>query len=489
MAGVDPLRIETLNQARVAPKRRFVLYWMTAARRTGYNFGLQRAVGWARELNRPLVILEALRVDYPWASRRLHAFILQGMTANQRALAGRPVTYHPFVETRPGQGRGLLAALAGQACCVVADQFPCFFIPRMLAAAASKIDVLMEAVDSCGLVALARPGREFARAYDFRRFLQRGLAEELAAWPQEDPLKTLPQGKPVGLPEEVLKRWPPAPSSLLRAEPGALSALPIDQEVGEVARQGGQEAAKKTLKAFLETGLERYADQARHPGAGAVSNLSPFLHFGHISAHQVFLTLADREDWSPSRPPQNPRGAKDGWLGLSPSAEAFLDQLLTWRELGYNFCRFRSDYDRYSALPSWARQTLEEHLADKREYIYSPAELERAQTHDRLWNAAQGQLLREGVIHNYLRMVWGKKILEWTEGPGQALRIMIELNNRHALDGRDPNSYSGIFWVLGRFDRAWGPERPIYGKIRYMSSENTLRKLRLGDYLDRYAPE
>ena len=201
------------------------------------------------------------------------------MAANQKALADRPVNYHPFAETRPGQGRGLLAALAGQACCVVADQFPCFFIPRMLAAAARKIDVLMEAVDSCGLVALARPGREFARAYDFRRFLQRGLAEELAAWPQEDPLKTLPQGKPVGLPEEVLKRWPAAPSSLLRAEPGALSALPIDQEVGEVAaRRGGQEAAKKTLKAFLGNrpgALRRPGPASRSRGGQQPLALSP----------------------------------------------------------------------------------------------------------------------------------------------------------------------------------------------------------------------
>jgi deoxyribodipyrimidine photo-lyase len=161
---------------------------------------------------------------------------------------------------------------------------------------------------------------------------------------------------------------------------------------------------------------------------------------------------------------------------------------VTWRELGYNMCTRRDDFDRYESLPDWARETLADHAADDRDYVYSLEQFESAQTHDRLWNAAQTQLAQEGRLHNYLRMLWGKKILEWTAAPQDALAVMIELNNKYALDGRDPNSYSGIFWVLGRYDRAWGPERPIFGKIRYMSSENTARKLRVKEYLERYAP-
>ena len=139
-------------------------------------------------------------------------------------------------------------------------------------------------------------------------------------------------------------------------------------------------------------------------------------------------------------------------------------------------------------MPDWARITLEEHAKDRREHLYSLEEFAESRTHDRLWNAAQGQLRTEGRIHNYLRMLWGKKVFEWTESPSQALEFLIELNNRYALDGRDPNSYSGIFWCLGRYDRAWGPVRQVYGKIRYMSSDNTRRKVRVNDYMDRYAP-
>jgi deoxyribodipyrimidine photo-lyase len=154
--------------------------------------------------------------------------------------------------------------------------------------------------------------------------------------------------------------------------------------------------------------------------------------------------------------------------------------------LGYNFCWHRPDYDQYGSLPDWAQQTLAEHSSDRRPTIYTLEQLQTAKTHDHIWNAAQTQLVTEGRMHNYLRMLWGKKILEWSPTPQQAMHSMIELNNRFAVDGRNPNSYSGIFWVLGRYDRAWGPERPIFGKIRYMTSDNTARKLKLTNYLQKY---
>jgi deoxyribodipyrimidine photo-lyase len=168
---------------------------------------------------------------------------------------------------------------------------------------------------------------------------------------------------------------------------------------------------------------------------------------------------------------------------MRPSAEAFLDQIVTWRELGFNLCWQRTDYDRYASLPEWARRTLAAHAADTREHVYGLEPFEAAATHDPLWNAAQRQLVREGRIHTYLRMLWGKKILQWTPSPEAALAVMVELNNKYAVDGRDPNSYAGIFWVLGRYDRAWGPERPVFGTVRYMSSVNTARKVRVKDYL------
>ena len=173
---------------------------------------------------------------------------------------------------------------------------------------------------------------------------------------------------------------------------------------------------------------------------------------------------------------------------MSQPAEAFLDELVTWRELGYVFCFHRPDYDRFESLPQFALDTLAKHAADKRPHVYSLEQLARAQTHDRIWNAAQTQLVREGTIHNYLRMLWGKKIYEWSATPELALAHMIELNNRYALDGRNPNSYSGIFWTMGRFDRPW-PERKVFGTLRCMTSDSTEKKLDLTTYLARFSPE
>jgi len=173
-------------------------------------------------------------------------------------------------------------------------------------------------------------------------------------------------------------------------------------------------------------------------------------------------------------------------VGVRPAAEACLDQLITWRELGFNMAAHRTDYDKYESLPDWARATLAKHARDERSNLYTLKDFAGGRTHDPLWNAAQRQLVTEGRVHNYMRMVWGKKILEWSRSPEDALEIMIELNNRYAIDGRDPNSYCGIFWCLGRYDRPWGPERPVFGTVRYMSSENTARKFHVAGYLRKY---
>lgn len=200
----------------------------------------------------------------------------------------------------------------------------------------------------------------------------------------------------------------------------------------------------------------------------------------------LLAALAAHEGWTADRLAAKATGKRTGWWGMSEAAEAFLDQLVTWRELGYNFCSHRADYDQYDSLPEWARRTLERHAGDPRPYVYSLDDLEAARTHDPLWNAAMNQLKREGWFHNYLRMLWGRKILEWSATPRDALAAMIHLMNKWSLDGRNPNSYSGTFWTLGRYDRAWGPERPIFGTIRYMSSDNTARKLRVKEYIRRY---
>jgi deoxyribodipyrimidine photo-lyase len=323
----------------------------------------------------------------------------------------------------------------------------------------------------------------FARAHDFRRHLQRTLPNEIHRYPLQDPLRDAPLPRLSGLPADVARRWPA--TSLGAVE---LSALPIDHGVSVVETQGGSVAATKRMRGFLDEGLSRYAEDRNHPDRDGGSGLSPYLHFGHISVHEVVRELARREDWDPGVLRPSSAGKREGWWMMSPAAEAFLDELVTWREVGFNMCALRDDYDRYESLPGWVHKTFDEHADDPRDDLYSPEELEAAQTHDEIWNAAQRELVTTGRMHNYLRMLWGKKILQWTPSPRDALAVMIHLNNKYALDGRNPNSYSGIFWCLGRYDRAWGPQRPIFGKVRYMTSDSTRRKLKLRTYLQRYGP-
>jgi deoxyribodipyrimidine photo-lyase len=460
---------------------------MVAARRTRSNFALDRAIELADHHRKPLVVLEALRCDYPFASARLHRFVLDGMAENQREFARAGIRYYPFVEPSLAAGKGLLEAPAQNAVAVVTDDFPCFFLPRMLESAARRLVIPLEAVDSNGLLPMRATDRVFTRAHSFRRFLQKELAPHLGERPTPDPLHDHGLPPAPTLPASIQRRWPAAAPGLLAGSIADLAALPIDASVGPVAVRGGSAAGTRLLERFMEERLDDYGQGRNHPDSDSSSGLSPYLHFGHVAADEVFEALVRREDWTPDRRLAKATGSRHGFWGMTEASETFLDQFVTWRELGFNNCALTDDFACYSSLPQWARTTLEDHAGDPRPIFYSRETLEAGQTHDEVWNAAQRQLVREGRMHNYLRMLWGKKILEWTRSPEQALAVMIELNNRYALDGRDPNSYSGIFWVLGRHDRAWGPERPIFGKIRYMSSDSTRRKLKLKEYLARYA--
>ncbi|MBX3171361.1 MAG: deoxyribodipyrimidine photolyase [Candidatus Eremiobacteraeota bacterium] len=460
---VPEIRRWPANEAGVHREGEFVLYWMTANRRPTFNFSLQRAVEWARHLQKPLLILEALRRAYPWACQRFHRWVMDGMEDNQKFFESKAVTYYPYLEPEHGDGRGLLESLAERACVVVGDHFPCFFLPHMIEKTARRLKVHLELVDSNGLLPLNAAPKTYLRAVDFRRFLQKSLKLHLKQRPEVDSLKGLHLPRlPERLPE--YRRWKPGVEF-------ALSDLP---EPAPVQVRGGSVRADRLVTRFLNERLENYHRRSQ-PSQQVASGFSPYLHWGHLSAHQVFQELAEAEDFDP-----------EGWPArMSANADSFLDELITWRELGYNMCHRERDYDSYESLPDWARATLEEHAADERPYLYTLKELDEGRTYDPIWNAAQRQLREEGYIHNYLRMLWGKKILEWSQTPRQAVAHLIELNNKYSLDGRNPNSYSGIFWCLGRYDRAWF-ERPIFGKIRYMSSESTARKFKLGPYLERF---
>ena len=478
-------RVRAVNDAPVRSGADFVLYWMISTRRLDRNAGLERAVAWARELGLPLLIFEALRGGYRWASPRLHHFCIQGMAEHEARLRDGRVGYLPFVEREPDEGRGLLEALAAHSSVVVTDDFPSFFLPRMVAAAGGKLQVRLEAADSNTILPLSVPDRSFNTAYSFRRYLQKTLPDHLGNGPVEHPLVGDPLPPFPGLPDEVTTKWRPATPEEL-ADPDRLtSRLPLDRAVGPIPLQGGSRPARDRLSRFLDEGLPGYAEGRNHPDRDHGSGLSPYLHWGHISPHEVVQTLLEREGWTPDNIPEKAHGKREGWWGLSVDAEAFLDQITTWREMGYVTAWRETDHETWDSLPEWARKTLLEHADDPRPHLYDRDELEEARTGDPLWNAAQRQLRREGVIHNYLRMLWAKKILEWSPHPREALARTLEMNNRWSIDGRNPNSTSGVFWTFGRYDRGW-PERAVFGKVRSMTSDSTRRKVELKDYLKRF---
>jgi deoxyribodipyrimidine photo-lyase len=472
-------RVRTANKASLNADGDYVLYWMTMTRRPGWNYALQRAVDYAKKLNKPLIVLEPLRCDYRWNCVRFHSFIMEGMAANREAFKSN-VTYYPYLEPEREAGKGLLKALGERACVVVGDDFPCYFLPHMLEAAARQLGVLFEVVDSNGLLPLSAAPKAFDRAVDFRRFLQKNLEPHLEHPPLADPLRG--HDLRTKIPKDILERWPMARSD---ARP---EDFPVNQAIQPVWYKGGHTFGELALKDFLQNRVRRYEDERSEPMSGVASGLSPYLHFGYVSAHQVLHELSQKEQWNHTKIAPRATGKKAGWWGMSSPAEAFLDEIVTWRELGYVFCHFREDYARYESLPEWALKTLAVHADDARPHVYTLKQLEQAETYDPLWNAAQCQLDQEGRIHNYLRMFWGKKVLEWSKTPQEGLENLIELNNKYAVDGRNPNSYSGIFWCFGRFDRPWF-DRPIFGVVRYMSSDSTRKKFKVDPYIAKWSED
>jgi deoxyribodipyrimidine photo-lyase len=462
----------------------YVLYWMTAFRRSRSNFALQRAIEWAERLQRPLLVVEAIRTHYRWSCDRFHQFLIDGMIDNAVAFAKSRATYYPYIEEKAGDGSGLVETLAEGACMMVADDFPCFFHPRLYEKIVRRWKVSVELVDSGTILPMRVADRTFTVAHSYRRFMQKEIPKHLSDFPSVSPLDDLHVPKLTKIDEKIQQRWPPLTVAELPAF--ELDRLPIDHAIKPTQMQGGAIEAQRVLERFVQKRLMAYNEARNEPEQDGSSWLSPYLHFGHISPHEVFSQTVATYNWDSSKLGK-PNGKMNGFWNLDENAEAFLDQLLTWREIGFNMCWREPRYDRYDSLPNWALTTLKEHAQDPRPAIYSLDQFEQAQTHDELWNAAQRQLVREGRIHNYLRMLWGKKILHWTASPEDALHVMIELNNKYALDGRDPNSYSGIFWILGRYDRAWGPERPIFGKIRYMTSESTRNKFSVKKYIESYS--
>lgn len=474
---VDEVRVRALNDAEIR-EGDYVLYWMTAARRPHHSHALDHAIARARERDLPLLVFEPLRAGYPHASKRIHSFVIDGMRDNAAAFDEAGVAYLAYVEPEPGAGKGLLLALAECAALVVGDDYPVFFLPRMLEAAAEALEdagVPLEVVDGNGLLPMWHADRTFLRAVDFRRHVQKTLPG-LFAPPAAEP--ALAQVAGAEVPDDIAARWPSAIDDWPSIE--ALDDVPVVEET-----PGGCVEARRRLRTFIDEHLEGYED-ARHPDDTETSHLSAHLHFGHIGAYEVFEAVTGGR-WKPKKAPKA-TAKREGWWGLPAPVEAFLEQLCTWRELAFNGACFMEGFESFEGLPDWAHKTLDAHRGDPREEV-SFEDLEAARSGDPIWDAAQRELLETGFIHTYLRMTWGKKIFEWSPSPEEAWRRLVLLNDRYALDGRDPNSYASLGWILGRYDRAWGPERPVFGKIRYMSSDATKRKLHMKGYLERFGEQ
>ncbi len=444
---IHPSRIQPLN-GRSLQDGRYVLYWMQASQRVECNHALEYAVGTANEHNLPVVVLFGLTEQFPESNLRHYTFMLEGLEEVRKDLHRRGIRF-ALMRRSPE-----LAAteLAREASLVVADR-GYLRIQRQWrnhVAKNSPCAVIQVESDAVVPVETASPKEEYT-AGTLRPKIRRILPDYLVPL-AERPLRK--DSLSLSLDVDAEKDF--------QALPGQMT---IDRTVAPVkTTRGGTGRAKLLLEKFVADKIRRYPDLHNDPGLYNSSHLSPYLHFGQISPLAIALRISSER----SIP--------------GVAREAYLEELIVRRELSMNFVYYNERYDEFESLPDWAKKTLAAHAKDRRAYLYNPQQWERAETHDPYWNAAQKELVLSGSMHNYMRMYWGKKILEWSRSPAEAFRTALRLNNRYELDGRDPNGFAGVAWCFGKHDRAW-PERKVFGKIRYMNDAGLKRKFDMDAYL------
>lgn len=426
----------------------FVLYWMRTAVRAEENPALDAAITVANALQLPVLVYHALSERYPYASDRHHTFILQGARDVQVSLGERDIPYVFHLERRGHRGPHL-KTLAERAALVVTEDMPAEPLRSWTNVLARSVTAPVMAVDTACIVPMQLVGQSYDRAFAYRK-ATKTLYEDRLTRGYVTVVSDFPGDLPADLPFE--------PIDLQSAELDNLVAqCEIDHTIGPVPHtMGGSVAGYNRWNLFKETKLSRYSKTRNNPLADGVSRLSAYLHYGMVSPQRVAREAAELDN---------------------EGAEKFLDELLIWRELAYVFCFYRPDHDRISALPKWAIETLAEHEHDPRPALHSWETLARGTTEDALWDAAQKSLLIQGELHNNVRMTWGKALLNWTTNAKQALAMLIDLNHRYALDGRDPASYGGLLWCLGQFDRPFPPGRQIFGSVRHRSTAQHAERL------------
>jgi len=437
-------RIKVLNQKRVR-RGAYVLYWMQASQRTIYNHALEYALDQANELKKPLVVFFGITDHFPEANERHYAFMLEGLKEVKQDLRKRGIQ---MVILHQSPELGALK-MAKKASLVIVDRGYLRIQRQWRQFVATRLDCPLIQVESEAVVPVEEASsKEEYSAATLRPKVLMKLSRFLIPLEEREPSVSSLSMDFDSFEIDDLEK--------------ALSKLQIDRSVGRVSSfHGGTKEALNHLEVFIREKLDRYPEMRNDPNQNALSHMSPYLHFGQISPLYIALKVKQTE---------------------SPAAKAFLEELVVRRELSLNFVFYNDDYDSFKGLPQWAQKTLKDHQRDRRPYLYSMAELEDGKTHDPYWNAAQKEMRTTGKMHGYMRMYWGKKILEWTRKPEEAYRIALYLNNKYELDGRDPNGFAGVAWCFGKHDRPW-PERPIFGTVRYMNDRGLKRKFDADEYV------
>jgi deoxyribodipyrimidine photo-lyase len=453
-AAASP-RVTVRSSAPVGARGKCVVYRMRRAQRAFDNPALEAAVAAARALSIPVVTFFGLMRRNRRANLRHYAFMLEGLADTAARLEKRGIGFVMRLCDGLGTNREFARFCAQvQPALVVADEDAMRGERGWDREVAAAPGVALWSVDADLIVPAKLLPKEHFAARTIRPRIHERLDEFL---------------RPVGN-AAVRERWkPPRAMRSVTASAAILGDLQVDRSVAAVSGfRGGTTAALAALREFVAKRLSGYADRRNHPELDATSRLSPHLHFGQIGPHTIALAVRG------SNAPARDRGA-------------FLEELIVRRELAANFTRYNPRYRTLAGAEPWALRTLASHRRDRRPYLYAPRQFESAETHDELWNAAQRQMVESGWMHGYMRMYWAKKILEWSESPEAACETAVLLNDRYELDGRDPNGYAGVAWAIaGKHDRAWGPERAVYGMIRYMSAASTSRKFKSREYIERW---
>jgi len=442
-------RVQNLNEADVR-EGDYVLYWMQSSQRTEQNHALEYAVQRANDLGQRLLVVFGLTDDYPEANLRHYTFMLEGLKDVQEALDKRSIK----MVVRKGSPDVVALEAGKDASLVVTDRGYMRRQKEWREKVAREAGCLVTQVESEVVVPveLASDKQEYA-ARTLRPRIEEYLEDFLVGLTPTKISKQSLNMKAEGLDLSDIEK--------------VLDGMDLDRSVGALSHlyRGGTSEAKKVFRRFLKDSFGAYMEHRNQPQTDDVSHMSKYLHFGQISP--IWLALEARKAST----------KKD-------NIEAFVEELVVRRELSMNFVFYTPDYDSYSSLPDWAKKTLEEHRDDDREHTYTRKQLESAETHDEYWNAAMNEMVHTGYMHNYMRMYWGKKILEWSNTPEHAYRTTLYLNNKYFLDGRDANSFANVAWVFGQHDRGW-TEREVFGKVRYMSAGGLERKTKPDQYVEK----